>query len=972
VPKKSLLLVDGDVRSLRVLEVSLRKAGYNLTTCGSGTDALETLEYATPDLILSDTRLPGMDGFALVEALRQNGDWATIPIMFLSSDTSVESKVKGLQLGVEDYLTKPIYTKEILARIHLALNRRERDSFARGRSSLSKTRFTGSLEDMGLVDLLQTIDVSRKSGVLELRSPSGHGTIEFRDGQILDAELGRIHGERAVYRLLLWNEGDFDIEFRPVRTEARIQTPTTGLLMEGMRRVDEWGRLLEQVPPLDAVLEVVDTELLPRLAEIPDELNPILRAIDGTRTLGDVIDALQADDLQSLSAISKLYFEGVVQPSNRSRTLRPGPQSEEMAVVGGELELEGRANPDVSGAGVPQGGSIVPPPAPAAAQESAVISGAGAIGLAPPAVPSLGTTSATPAMPPPPARPKDPRKTLLGHGLDDDEMEDVFAGLRAPLSTPPPPSASPASTPPVSGSTVSGSTASGSTASGSTASTPPAATSKADSLRAPAQGRSTTDQEDPMAKKNKKNKGSERPSTEATKPEASKRVEAQEAVKAEVPVAAAAPAARPEEKRDEAASNIIQFPTQAKRTVTQVAVNDDVVVGSARDEEPARDETQPRLKTEDERPKSEPPPAKADAKDAKADEAKADAKAESKADAKAESKADAKDEHDDEEHTDAKGKVEDRKERRKKKTPMTESGQMRAIGTGEHAVVTEEFFTAPKKVTTHHHDDFADLQRSLEPMSAQSKQWMWGSIGIFLAGMVVIGAYWYYQNIHMPQPVQLGQAGPVEMPRIGPVPSTPRGETPPAAEATPPTPAPTAAAEPTGLDVPPEVAPTEAAPTEAAPVAEAAPPVEAAPVEAAPVEAAPVEAAPVAAAPVAPAPAAAGETYESVLAEAVAARGAARQIPLLERAIALNPSGADALARLSYIYVGRGGRGNLEQARTYAERATAADPTSSQGWLVLGAARGELGDRVGARAAYQSCVDSGQGRWVTECRAMLR
>ncbi|MFN7698168.1 MAG: DUF4388 domain-containing protein, partial [Deltaproteobacteria bacterium] len=290
--KKSLLLVDGDVRSLRVLEVSLRKAGYNLTTCRAAKDALDALQYSTPDLILSDTRLPGMDGFGLVEALRLNTEWAAIPIMFLSSDATVESKVRGLQLGVEDYLTKPIYTKEILARIHLALNRRERDSFARGRTSTSKTRFTGSLADMGLVDLLQTIDVSRKSGVLDVRGPKGQGTVTFRDGQVLDAELGRIHGERAVYRLLLWNDGDFDIDFRPVRSEAKIVTPTTGLLMEGMRRVDEWGRLLEQLPPLGSILEVVDTELIPRLGELPDELNPILKAVDGSRSLEEVLDTV--------------------------------------------------------------------------------------------------------------------------------------------------------------------------------------------------------------------------------------------------------------------------------------------------------------------------------------------------------------------------------------------------------------------------------------------------------------------------------------------------------------------------------------------------------------------------------------------------------------------------------------------------------------------------------------------------------
>ncbi|MBN8617205.1 MAG: hypothetical protein J0L92_41885, partial [Deltaproteobacteria bacterium] len=58
------------------------------------------------------------------------------------------------------------------------------------------------------------------------------------------------------------------------------------------------------------------------------------------------------------------------------------------------------------------------------------------------------------------------------------------------------------------------------------------------------------------------------------------------------------------------------------------------------------------------------------------------------------------------------------------------------------------------------------------------------------------------------------------------------------------------------------------------------------------------------------------------------------------------------------------------QARTLAERATVADPTNAQAWLVLGAARSELGDAAGARTAFQSCVSQGTGRYVAECRAM--
>jgi DNA-binding response OmpR family regulator len=102
VAKQNLLLVDADQRSLRVLEVSLRKAGYSVATCADARGALEMVDLSKPDLIISDTRLPDMDGFALVERLRENADLVDVPFMFLSSDGSVESKVRGLELGVED------------------------------------------------------------------------------------------------------------------------------------------------------------------------------------------------------------------------------------------------------------------------------------------------------------------------------------------------------------------------------------------------------------------------------------------------------------------------------------------------------------------------------------------------------------------------------------------------------------------------------------------------------------------------------------------------------------------------------------------------------------------------------------------------------------------------------------------------------------------------------------------------------
>jgi CheY-like chemotaxis protein len=312
VAKKQLLLVDADPRSVRVLEVSLKKSGYSVTTASDGADALAKIEFSAPDLILSDTRLPRLDGYELVRRMKDKPEHAHIPVVFLTSQKSIEDKIRGLELGVEDYLTKPIFVRELIARVNLLLARRTQERMATAMPMSRRTRLSGSLEDMGVVDLLQTFEISRKTGVGKIGNGRREARIYFRDGKVVDAELGRLRGEEAVYRALIWTTGTFEVDFCPIDREDIIPTSTQGLLMEGMRRVDEWGRLLEQLPPLATIFDVDHVQLVERLNEIPDDLNGILRLFDGKRTLLDVIDDSPFEDLSTLSTITKLFFEGLL------------------------------------------------------------------------------------------------------------------------------------------------------------------------------------------------------------------------------------------------------------------------------------------------------------------------------------------------------------------------------------------------------------------------------------------------------------------------------------------------------------------------------------------------------------------------------------------------------------------------------------------------------------------------------------
>jgi CheY-like chemotaxis protein len=326
VAKQHLLLVDGDAKSLRVMEVSLKKAGFSVTTAIHGKDALEKVQISPPDLVLADTKMPEMDGFELCKTLKSDERFKFIPFVFLTNQKSVEFKVRGLELGGDDYLTKPIYIKEIVTRVKMILQKAEKERIEKRETT--KGGFAGSLADMGVVDLVQTFEIGRKTGVISIQGERT-GVVYFKEGRVIDAELGRLKGENAFYRLLNTFEGQFDVQFTTLDRTERIEVSTQGLLMEGMRRLDEWGRMLEQLPPLETVFEIDYHQLADRLSEIPDEVNGLLRLFDGKRALSRVVEDSDFEDLAALGIISKLYFEGLIRelgnaPQEPVQSRKPG------------------------------------------------------------------------------------------------------------------------------------------------------------------------------------------------------------------------------------------------------------------------------------------------------------------------------------------------------------------------------------------------------------------------------------------------------------------------------------------------------------------------------------------------------------------------------------------------------------------------------------------------------------------------
>jgi len=117
---QKICIVDDEPKILRFVSANLKSIGYEVTTMSSGEELFEKLDLVSPDLILLDIMMPGQDGFFVLEKLRK---FSNVPVIMLTARSNSEDKVHGLNVGADDYLTKPFSLDELFARVNAVLRR---------------------------------------------------------------------------------------------------------------------------------------------------------------------------------------------------------------------------------------------------------------------------------------------------------------------------------------------------------------------------------------------------------------------------------------------------------------------------------------------------------------------------------------------------------------------------------------------------------------------------------------------------------------------------------------------------------------------------------------------------------------------------------------------------------------------------------------------------------------------------------
>ncbi len=234
-----ILLVDDNPMVLNMLRRELAELAP-VTTASDGADALLKAVNEMPDLIVSDFQMPGLDGRQLVETIRQRPTTSTIPFVLMATRTDISEKLRGIQGSVEDLVEKPFFMKDATARIKRVLDKIALEKMAR--EAPGETVLRGSLAQMNVIDLLQSLEMGRKTCALTITNNGDQCELFFSEGQINHAVYGSLRGDEAVYKVLTWTVGNFQIDFDGQSSQQTTTKTTQGLLMEGLRLLDESNR----------------------------------------------------------------------------------------------------------------------------------------------------------------------------------------------------------------------------------------------------------------------------------------------------------------------------------------------------------------------------------------------------------------------------------------------------------------------------------------------------------------------------------------------------------------------------------------------------------------------------------------------------------------------------------------------------------------------------------------------------------
>lgn len=296
-----VLIVDQNIAEVETLIRALKQNHHTVLFESDVDKVLPLIANEAPHILVVEMRLINGTGLELFTALRQHAMLQEMCFIICAKEQDLQERIRIIESGVDDFIGKPYYPAEVVARIESLLQEIEVKRLGK---YPNEHGFNGNLQEMNLVDLIQTMEIGKKSGIIEMIRGAREGQVFIHSGQVVDAYIEGLDAEDALSNMLTWLQGSFQVRLLPVQRKPAIREKTKDILTRGTKLIHRWRQAEGQMPSL---MTFFQAKVMDDLASFDDLERDILTQFKEAMSILEALDYLGGDQVLVLEKMKGLY-----------------------------------------------------------------------------------------------------------------------------------------------------------------------------------------------------------------------------------------------------------------------------------------------------------------------------------------------------------------------------------------------------------------------------------------------------------------------------------------------------------------------------------------------------------------------------------------------------------------------------------------------------------------------------------------
>lgn len=319
----TIVIVDQRSSEVEQLQYLLQENHLNVYICNTSAEAYSFCLQTPPSMVFSEISIQPYDGLELLQKLKKNLTTHDVPFILTSKQAELEEKLKYYQLDIDDYIGKPYHPEETACRIITILQ--ELEAKFRNQCGFHHGGFTGNLEEMTLVDLLQILELGEKSAIIHLKRDHMEGKIYVANGIVVDAQCASFSATDTLDYLLGWLYGTFELQIQNVARSKTIEKLPREIYHTGLKLQHIGKALTKELPALTSIVALNKAVKTNGFSEEEKKLYSTLRR---PMSVFEILVSSHLNDIQTLTALKSLIDKEIVQFTDQHLIQSPIPPIE--------------------------------------------------------------------------------------------------------------------------------------------------------------------------------------------------------------------------------------------------------------------------------------------------------------------------------------------------------------------------------------------------------------------------------------------------------------------------------------------------------------------------------------------------------------------------------------------------------------------------------------------------------------------